>query len=183
MSKLFITLAIIIFFFITIGNISCSFPSKKNINHLLMDKIEDVEVEVEDLGQLIIVKKISNLLTPLFFGMFVGVLLIVLGLRIIGLSVLLSSITCIILIIMMSVYLKLIAVIGIVVLLIGIFFLGKNYYDNYRFKREMVNSVEEAKLFVKEEDRKILKTNLEMDQSDYTKKVVKGIKNGKKPKQ
>lgn len=170
MTKFIISLLIVSLF------CGCSFPARKDINHLLNTKIEQIEIEVEDIPELIIVERLNYYLTPLILGIFSGVLLIALNLRVIGLSILLASTTCIVLIVTLAAYFKLIAIIGIVVLLAGIYFLGRKIYFKNKMEKELVKSVEESKKYISKEDKELLKEKLDKGQSEYTKANVKVIK-------
>lgn len=172
MNKIFIIILLSIFF---VGVMSgCSSPYKKNLDKMIGDKIENIEAK--DLPQLIVSQKINYFLFPLFLSLFVSIVLIVSGVRAIGFSILLASITCIVLIITMAVYLKLIAIVGICVLIAGIYILGKNIYNKTLSQRDLVSSVEISKRYISDVSKKKLKIALDKTQSSYTKAIVKEIK-------
>lgn len=158
---------------------SCSSPAKKDLNKMLDIKLEQgiKNVEIKDLGQLVIVQNTYRLLTPLFLALFAGIILVVSGVRAIGFGVVVASLTCITLIITMAVYMKVIALVGIGVFVVGIYFLGKSIYDNHITKRDLVNSTQLVKRYVSEDDKKELKVALTKIQSKHTQKIVREIKN------
>lgn len=178
MNNILMLILIVLIFF----GASCSSPARKDINKTLetkmQDKIDNIDSENISLSEIVIIQKINYFLAPLVLGLFAGVLLLVSGVRVIGLSILAASVTCIVLVIMLATYMKLIALIGLGVLLIGIYFLGKNTIEEYRIKRDLVKSVEVAKKLLPKDNKKILKERLDSLQKKYTKKIVSKIKEG-----
>lgn len=175
MNKLFLLLLITLFFF------GCSSPLKKDINKMLDVKVEESikNLQPKDLTQVMITSRLNYLLIPLFIGLFSGIFLVVSGMRMIGFSILLASVACIVVIVTMAVYLQLIAVIGVGAMVVGTYFLGKDVYDKRILQRDLVNSVEIVKRLVPAKDKKALKKDLNIAQSTYTQKIVKEIKNKK----
>jgi hypothetical protein len=148
-----------------------------NTEQKMEKKIGDAytkQVEKGDLSlaEYEISKKLVVLITPTVIGIGVGIVLIFCGLRIIGLGVLTASMTCMILIITLAMYMTLIAIIGVIVLLIAIFFLFKAIRDKDIATKDLVNSVTMVKTFVPEDKKGILKETLNDLQSKVTKKKV-----------
>lgn len=173
---LFILLFIIILF--TTG---CSSPQKKldkNINGILLKNVEkQIEEKSVKIGQLIIFQKLVSYIGIFIFAIFISIIIIFLGARVIGLSILTGSVVCISLILGLSLYTKYVAIIGILCILAGIYFLGKELFNKTIFERDLVSTVEIAKSKISSIDKTSLKKSFENIQSKNTKKIVKKIKN------
>ena len=76
---------------------------------------------------------------------FLGIVIIFLGLKKIGLGLVLSAIISITLILGLSIYTKYVALIGLLCILIGIYFLGKEILNKNRFEKDLIKTVELAK--------------------------------------
>ena len=120
--------------------------------------------------------KMMSYIGIFIFAIFISIIVIFLGARLIGLGILTSAITCIVLILGLSLYTKYIAIIGIGCILIGIYFLGRAIYNKSIFERDLVNTVEFAKSKIPV-DKEILSKTFDKIQSKNTKKIVKNIKN------
>lgn len=168
MSKFILLLIVLLFIS------SCS-SMHKTVEEEIKDSIK-VSIKEIPVKELIIVEKTNYLLSPLFVALFTGVVLLSLGIRTIGVGIIAASIVCIVLIITLSLYTKIIALIGIGVLITGLIFLGKKIYDQNKFEKEMINSVEIAKDIMTDEEKEELKIELDIEQSDKTQEIVKKIK-------
>ena len=172
---LFILLLVILF---TTG---CASPQQKlnsNINDTisknLEKQLEEKDVKIE---QLVIFQKLISYLGIFILAIFVSIIIIFLGARLIGIGILTSAIVCITLILGLSLYTKYVAIIGILCILIGIYFLIKEIYNKTIFERDLVSTVEFAKNKVSPISKASLKKSFENIQSKNTKKIVKKIKN------
>lgn len=172
MRKLLITFLLLFALFAT----SCQSlhrATKDKIGTTIAKKIMDGTIEIPEL---LVQQKMNWMITPLVVGLFTGIVLTFSGVRVIGLGVITASIACLILIITMSLYMKWVAAIGIVVLLVGVYFLGKTLYDNSIVKRDLVNSMETAKNLIPAEKKEILANTLDRIQSKFTQTIVKKLK-------
>lgn len=150
--------------------------SDKKIETTIAKKIEDAQVKSTSVSELMISQKIVLLVSPLVLAVFVSIPMIFMGARLIGLGILVSAITCLVLVVTMATYMELVSIIGIAVLIIGIFFLFREIYKKNLFSKQLVKSVETAKGLLDEDEKGILKGSLLELQSDFTKNVVKNIK-------
>jgi hypothetical protein len=168
---------LIVIIFLTLLCGSCSNDYKKGIddkiNGALSKQIEDGTIE---LPELLVQNKLNIMLMPLVVGVFTGIVLTFSGIRVIGIGVITASVTCIILIVTMSLYMKYVAIIGLLVLLVGLFFLGKHLYESAMINRQLVGAVEAAKTLIPSEKIDILKKTLLNSQHKATKKLVSKIK-------
>ena len=149
--------------------------TSKKIGTIITQQTEDGTIE---LSELLVQQKLNWIVTPLILGLFIGIVLTFFGVRAIGLGVITASITCLVLILTLSLYLKWVALGGIVVLLIGFYFLGKALYDNIIVKRELYSATESAKLLLSAEKRKELSNSLKKVQTKATKNIVSKLKSG-----
>lgn len=177
-NKLFLTALLFIIILLITG---CSSPQQKlnnNINDIisknLEKQIEEKDVKIE---QLVIFQKLISYLGIFVLAIFVGIIIIFLGARLIGIGILTSGIVCITLILGLSLYTKYVAIIGILCILIGIYFLIKEIYNKVIFEKDLVSTVELAKSKISPVDKISLKKSLNNMQSKNTKKMVRKIKN------
>lgn len=162
---------------------SCGIIPRKNIDiektiavqvdEKIQEKIDSGELTVQEV---LITQKIVWFIAPLVLALFVSIILVFMGIRLVGLGVLVSSITCIIVIIAMSMYMKYVAIIGIIVLLVAIFYLGREIYNNNIRNKDFVSSVEIAKTMINDEQKQRLKKTLQNIQSKTTQLKVDKIK-------
>ena len=143
MNKLIIM--IVIFMSLICG--SCSTPMQKA--KTLRDEalVKQIESGAVSYPQITITDKTSYLITPLIVGVFASIILIFSGIRAIGIGVLTASVACLILIFSLSLYMKWIALGGILVLLVGLFYVFKMIYDQHSTNKDMYSSMELAKTF------------------------------------
>ena len=139
-------------------------------------KIEDTPIKETSIQELMISQKLVYFLAPLVLSLFSSIVLVFLGNRLVGLGILVSSITCIILVISLATYMKLVAILGLIILLIGIYFLFREIYNKSKTQDELVHSMTIAKTLIDEQKRDILKKTLNDIQNKNTQKVVKIIK-------
>lgn len=144
---------------------------KKSIEDSIETSIKEIPVK-----ELIIINKTNYLLSPLVLALFTGVILVAVGVRVIGIGVIISSLICITLLISLALYSKIIGAIGLVVLVCAIIILFKKLYDKNIFGKEMITSINTSKKIMTDEQRAKLKIELNKDQSKGTKKIVKNLK-------
>lgn len=153
---------------------SCAITSK-DVNSLVKKNIEESIKEIP-VKELIVITKTNDIFTYSVVALFAGIVLLSLGVRTIGIGVIIASVVCIILLITISLYANIVGWIGVAILIIGIIFLAKRLWDNKIFEKEMIKSFEKAKTYISEEDKKKLKIELNKEQSKETKKIVKKLK-------
>lgn len=167
-------LIVILFLTIFVGSCNHSITDvERKIDTSIKKQIKDGIVE---LPQLMFQQRMNWLISPLVLGVGAGVVLIFSGVRVIGIGVLVGSITSLLLLITLTMYMKYIAIIGIVILLVGLFYVGKMLYYRAIVNRELVASVEVAKILLPRNNKDILKKSLLNTQTKATKKVVSKIK-------
>lgn len=171
-----------VMFFLLCG--SCNNSAKKNVGDINKTVITQVEegvkkgIESGDISiqELMISQKLVYFLAPLVLALFVSIILVFLGVRLVGLGILVSSITCIILVVALSIHIQIVGVVGIFVLLAGIYFLGREIHNQSILKKDLYNSVEVSKLLLPAEKREVLKKSLNRIQSENTQNIVKDLK-------
>ena len=154
----------------------CSSPQSielLDINSIIKDQLESKELQV---SELLINQKVMSFLGIFIGSIFIGIIIIFLGLKKVGISLVISAMVCISLILGLSLYTKYVALIGMLSILVGIYFLGKEIMNKNRFEKEIINSVEVVKNHASETDKIKFKEKLDKIQSMTTKKKVKSIK-------
>ena len=139
---------------------------------------EQIEKGVEKIPELMVHQKMNWMISPLILGAGAGVLLLFCGVRVIGIGVITASLSCLFLILTITVYMKWIALVGLIALLLGLFFVFKYVYDQHSVNKELVGSMTMAKSFIPAENKDKLKISLNNIQGKVTRNVVNKIKKG-----
>jgi hypothetical protein len=126
---------IIVSIFLLMGCSGCTSLPRKNINiektiavqvdEAIKNKIESGELSVQEI---LITQKIVYFVAPLVLALFTSIILIFLGVRLVGLGILVSSVTCLFVILGLSLYMKYVAIVGVVVLLVAVYLLGREIF-------------------------------------------------------
>lgn len=143
------------------------------INSIIKNQLENKELQI---SELLVNQKVISFLGVFIGVIFVGIIIIFLGLKKVGLALVLSAITCISLILGLSLYTKYIALIGLISILLGIYFLGKEIINKNKFETDLVATVELAKNKISSANKLIFKKELDNLQNKNTKKKISKIK-------
>ncbi|MCK4259874.1 MAG: hypothetical protein KAX49_12910 [Halanaerobiales bacterium] len=180
MNKILVLLILPLLLFI--GSCHLSQASKVNkLNDTVIKKVEEQTIKDVEEGkltyqELVISQRLVYFISPLILSTFVSIVLITLGSRLWGLGLLTSSLLCLILVIVMSMFLKALALAGGFVLIVALFFLFREIYHKSIFQRELVQSVTTAKEYINSNDKLRLAKVLDRNQSKTTKRIIKNLK-------
>ncbi len=154
----------------------CSSPQPiepPDLNSIIKEQLESKELKI---SELLVNQKVTGFLGIFIFAIFIGLIIIFLGLKKVGIALVISAIVCISLILGISLYTKYIAIIGLLSILVGIYFLGKEIINKNKFETDLVATVELAKNKISSANKLIFKKELDNLQNKNTKKKISKIK-------
>ena len=156
-----IKLLILLFIISLFINGGCSSPQPietPDINSIIKNQLESKELLI---SELLVNQKVISFLGIFIFAIFVGIIIIFLGLKKVGIALVLSAIVSISIILGLSLYTKYVALIGLLSIVVGIYFLGKEIMNKNRFEKDLVKTVEIAKNKISSTNKISLKKTLD----------------------
>lgn len=167
---LLITITLLLALFAGCQNIHRA--ADKKIGTIITEKIMDGTIEIPEL---LVQQRISYYFAPLLVSTFAGIFLIFARNKI-GYGILVASIATIVLLIVLTLYIKYVAIAGGVLMLIGCYYTIRHLKDQNRFQLDAVKSVDKAMELIPVDKIDRLKDRLRHIQSDTTKIIVDKIK-------